>query len=191
MPAVKPVFVWLDLEMTGLDPKTCAIVEMAIIITDSALNPLAQPLELVIWQPESVLATMSPFVRELHTKTGLLPRVQRSEVSLQEAEQEAMRLVTSHAPYRTARLCGNSIHTDRAFLQAHMPQLEGYLHYRQVDVSTIKELASSWYGHSYRKGDGPQHTARFDIEQSILELKHYREQIMHAPEGRERDGRGA
>lgn len=181
MPAPKPTFVWMDLEMTGLDPASCAIVEMAIIVTDCQLNPLSPPLELVVWQPEEVLGRMSPFVRQLHTKTGLLAKVARSEVSLQDAEQEAMRLVTAHAPYRTARLCGNSIHTDRAFLRAHMPQLEGYLHYRQVDVSTLKELASCWNGQVYRKAGGPQHTARYDIEQSIAELKHYRQHLWLAP----------
>ena len=181
MPAPKPVFVWLDLEMTGLEPETCAIVEMAIIVTDCQLNVLAPPLELVIWQPEDILARMCPFVRQLHTSTGLLAKIRRSEVSLREAEQEAMRLVTAHAPYGTARLCGNSIHSDRTFLRAHMAQLSGYLHYRHVDVSTLKELASCWNGHVYRKADGRQHTARFDIEQSILELKHYREHLWRAP----------
>jgi len=181
MPRPKPIFVWLDLEMTGLDPATCAIVEMALIVTDSDLNPLAQPLELVIWQPEEVLSRMSPFVRELHTKTGLLDKIRRSEVSLEDAEREAMRLVTAHAPYGEGRLCGNSVYTDRAFLKAYMPQLEGYLHYRQVDVSSLKELGVAWNDYRYRKAEGGQHTALFDIKQSIAELKDYRENLWRAP----------
>lgn len=174
MPPNKPTFVWLDLEMTGLNPATCAIVEMAIIVTDADLTPLAPPLELVVWQPPEVLARMTPFVRELHKKTGLLDKIPRSEVSVEDAEREAMRLITSHVPFGEARLCGNSICTDRAFLKAHMPQLEGYLHYRQVDVSSLKELGVAWNNYRYRKADGAQHTALFDVQQSIAELKDYR-----------------
>lgn len=181
MPPKKTVFAWLDLEMTGLDPATCAIVEMALILTDGDLQPLAPPLELVIWQPEEVMARMSPFVRELHTKTGLLPKIARSEVSLQDAEREAMRLITQHAGYGEARLCGNSIYTDRAFIRAHMPQFEGYLHYRMVDVSSFKELGVAWNNYRYRKPDGAQHTALFDIQQSIAELQAYRENLWRAP----------
>jgi oligoribonuclease len=180
MPAPKPVFVWIDLEMTGLDPKTCSIVEMAVIVTDHQLEPLAPPLELVIWQPDEVLARMTPFVRELHTKTGLLEKIRRSEVSVDEAQQEALKLVSKYAPFRTARLCGNSVYTDRSFLAAYMPQLEGWLHYRQIDVSTLKELGNAWNDYKYRKGDGPQHTALYDIQQSIEELKNYRTHLWRA-----------
>lgn len=181
MPPKKTIFAWLDLEMTGLDPATCAIVEMALILTDGDLNPLAPPLELVVWQPPEVLARMAPFVRELHTKTGLLDKIGRSEVSLQDAEREAMRLITKHAPYGEARLCGNSVYTDRAFIKAHMPQFEGFLHYRMVDVSSLKELGLAWNNYRYRKPDGAQHTALFDIQQSIAELRAYRENLWRAP----------
>lgn len=178
----KPIFAWLDLEMTGLNPKTCAIVQMAIIVTDSELNELAQPLELTIWQPDSVLERMTPFVREMHTQSGLLADVRRSEVSLEEAEQEAMRLMMTHAPYKTARLCGNSIGQDRRFLYEHMPLFESYLHYRQVDVSTLKELGQWWNAFKFTKPDGAQHTALFDVRQSIAELKQYRTHLWRAPE---------
>lgn len=177
MPPTKPVFAWLDLEMTGLDPKTCAIVQMAIIVTDTELNELAQPLELTIWQPDSVLEQMTPFVRAMHTKSGLLGEIRQSEVSVAEAEQEAMRYIMTHAPYRTARLCGNSIGQDRRFLCAYMPLFESYLHYRQIDVSSLKELGQWWNNFKFSKSDGAQHTALFDVRQSIAELKHYRQHL--------------
>lgn len=177
MPAAKPVLLWLDLEMTGLDPKNCAIVQMALIATDTDLNELAQPLELTIWQPDSVLERMSPFVRQMHEKSGLLAQIRQSEVSLEEAEQEALHYATRHAPYRTARLCGNSIGQDRRFLFEYMPSFESYLHYRQIDVSTLKELGVWWNNHTFSKPDGAQHTALFDVRQSIAELKYYRERF--------------
>lgn len=172
-----PVLAWLDLEMTGLCPKACAIVEMALIVTDAELKPLAPPLELVIWQPDSVLETMAPFVRQMHEKSGLLPRIRRSEVTVADAEQEALRLLTQHAPYRTARLAGNSIGQDRRFLTAYMPALENYLHYRQLDVSTLKELALWWDGYRYQKSAEGRHTALFDVQQSIAELQAYRDNV--------------
>lgn len=178
MAARNPVLAWLDLEMTGLDPATCHIVQLALILTNSELEELAPPLELTIWQPTAVLDTMCPYVRAMHVKSGLLPQITRSEISIEEAEQEVMALLTKHAPYRTARLCGNSIYQDRKFLHRYMPGFESYLHYRQIDVSTIKELALWWYGTKYSKRDGGQHTALFDIRQSIDEMKYYRKQIM-------------
>lgn len=174
------ILVWMDLEMTGLDPKTCAIVQMAIILTDHELNPVASPLDLVIWQPDSVLETMSPFVRDMHTKTGLLEKIRASAVAVEDAERQGLELISRHAEFKTARLCGNSIGQDRRFLYEHMPSLENYLHYRQIDVSTLKELAGWWYDTKFEKVDleGEQHTALFDIRQSIAELKFYRETIL-------------
>jgi oligoribonuclease len=168
------LLVWLDLEMTGLDPESCAIVQMAYILTDTDLNEVAAPREITIWQPESVLASMSPFVRSMHERSGLLDQIRSSQVSEQEAEREAMELITRHAPYRTARLCGNSIGQDRRFLVKYMPVLEGYLHYRQIDVSTVKELAGWWYGSKYDKPDLGKHTALHDVQQSMEELRYYR-----------------
>lgn len=172
-----PIMAWLDLEMTGLCPKTCAIVELALIVTGPDLQPLAPPLELVVWQPDSVLEQMSPFVRQMHQRSGLLDKVRRSEVSVADAEQEAMRLLTAHAPYRTARLSGNSISQDRRFLTEYMPAFENYLHYRMVDVSTLKELATWWSDYRFRKPDDGRHTALFDVQQSIAELAAYRANV--------------
>lgn len=163
--------VWMDLEMTGLDPDVCAIVQMAIIITDRELNPVGNPLDLVIWQPPSVLDSMEPFVRKMHTKSGLLEKIEKSKVSLKDAEQQAMSLLTGHCLYRSAALCGNTIGQDRRFLVRYMPEVEGFLHYRNIDVSTVKELGEWWYGTSYSKSDKGKHTAMHDIEQSIKELR--------------------
>lgn len=171
--------VWMDLEMTGLDPESCHIVQMALILTDAELNELDVPLEITIWQPDSVLETMTPYVRAMHEKSGLLEQIRRSTISVDVAEHRALEIVSQHCGYRTARLCGNSIGQDRRFLYKYMPRLEGYLHYRQVDVSSIKELAYWWYGVRYEKNDneGAKHTALYDIRQSIAELKFYREQV--------------
>ncbi len=178
MKASERVLVWVDLEMTGLDPTTCAIVQMAMILTDRELNELAPPLDLIIWQPEPALATMVPYVRAMHEKSGLLDKIRRSEISVDEAEQQALEILTPHAKYRTARLCGNTIGQDRKFLCKYMPAFEGYLHYRQIDVSTLKELADWWYGVKFEKPEDGKHTAMVDIRQSIAELKYYRQHVM-------------
>ncbi len=178
-----PVLAWVDLEMTGLDPKCCAIVQMAMILTDPQLNELCPPLELTIWQPPEVLARMEPFVRQMHKKSGLLEQIERSEISVGDAEREMLELLSRHAGFRTARLCGNSIAQDRAFLQPYMPQFEGYLHYRQLDVSTLKELGKWWNGVKYAKPKGGQHTALFDIRQSIAELRYLREHLFIQAKG--------
>ena len=170
-------WVWMDLEMTGLDDKTCTIIQMATIVTDGALNELAC-LELTIWQPDSALETMTPFVRRMHTDNGLLERVRKSDVSLPEAEQKTLELLTQHVGYRKGILAGNSIWQDRRFLLRYMPNLEQYLHYRQIDVSTVKVLSKQWYG---SKGEPPQkpstHTALEDIRASIAELKFYKDAV--------------
>lgn len=171
-------WVWVDLEMTGLDDKTCCILQIATIITDERFNELASS-DIVVWQPESHLETMSPFVRKMHTDNGLLDRVRASTTSKAEAEQQVMELLTTHVPYRKGILAGNSIWQDRRFLIRYMPLLEQFLHYRQIDVSTLKVLASAWYG---SKGLPPtkasSHTALEDIRASIEELKHYREHVL-------------
>ena len=168
-------WVWMDLEMTGLDDKTCAIIQMAIIVTDGGFNEIAM-MEQTIWQPESVLETMSPFVRKMHTDNGLLAKVRGSETSLAEAEQKAVELLSLHVPYKKGILAGNSIWQDRRFLLRHMPFLESVLHYRQIDVSTIKVLAKQWYA---ARGEAPgkpsSHTALEDVRASIAELKWYRD----------------
>jgi oligoribonuclease len=171
-------WIWMDLEMTGLDDKTCCILQIATIITDSQLNELAT-LDVVVWQPESHLETMSPFVRKMHTDNGLLARVRASTTSNAEAEQETLELICAHVRYKKGILAGNSIWQDRRFLLRHMQSLEAYLHYRQIDVSTLKVLCGSWWG---QKGLPPQkvsqHTALEDIRASIAELRYYREHCL-------------
>lgn len=167
-------WVWMDLEMTGLDDKTCTIIQIATIVTDGELNELASN-DIVVWQPESALETMGPFVRKMHTDNGLLKRIRASETTLDEAEQQTVALLAEHVPYKRGILAGNSIWQDRRFLLRYMPLLESYLHYRQIDVSTLKVLCGAWFG---SKGLPPPkvsaHTALEDIRASIEELKHYR-----------------
>jgi oligoribonuclease len=169
------VLVWVDLEMTGLDPETCAIVEMAMILTDTEFNQLTEPLNLAIWQADSVLETMCPYVRDMHTKTGLIKQIRESKVSLEQAEQKAMKILTEYCAYGVGRLCGNSIWQDRRFLKRYMPTFTGYLHYRQIDVSSVKELGLWWYDSRFQKPNMAKHTALSDIKQSIEELQFYRD----------------
>jgi len=173
-----PVLAWIDLEMTGLEPEQHHILELALVLTDAELKPLAAPLNLVVWQPERHLEQMSPFVRKMHNDSGLLERVRTSPYDLRDVEQAVMGLLTQHAGYREARLCGNSIASDRKFIDCYMPQLAGYLHYRMIDVSTLKELSRWWYDAEFPKPQDGKHTASFDIEQSIAELRFYREKIL-------------
>jgi oligoribonuclease len=167
-------FVWLDLEMTGLDPETCAIVEIGVIITGPDLVPIAE-MEHAIWQPDDVLARMEPFVRDMHTKNGLLERIRHSRTSLRDAERAVLGLVMKHVGFREGILAGNSIHVDRRFLIAHMPLLEEYLHYRQLDVSSLKVLTRAWYpgGPDFKK-DAKDHTALSDLRASLEELAFYK-----------------
>ena len=177
----EPRFVWVDLEMTGLDPDACVIVEIAVVITGPDLAPVAE-LERVVWQPEEALARMDPFVRAMHARSGLDARIRASSTSLRDAEQEVMALVTRHVAFREGVLAGNSIHQDRRFLSRHMPLFEGYLHYRQIDVSSLKVLSQAWYGDAaaFAKRD-KTHTALDDIRGSIAELAHYRKTLFVAP----------
>ena len=176
-------FVWIDLEMTGLDPDRCAIVEIGLILTGFDLKPVAQ-MERVVWQPDEVLDRMEPFVREMHTKSGLLTRIRASQTSLRAAEKEALFLVSDHCVFGEAVLAGNSIHQDRRFLQRYMPQLEGFLHYRQVDVSSLKVLASAWFpGEVQFEKANKTHTALDDIRGSLAELEYYREHLLRKPAG--------
>jgi oligoribonuclease len=176
-----PRFVWLDLEMTGLDPKTCVIVEIGVIITGPDLVPIAE-IAHAVWQPDEALARMEPFVRDMHTKNGLLEKVRASKTSLREAEQSVLEVVTKHCGFREGTLAGNSIHVDRSFLSAHMPLLEGYLHYRQLDVSSLKVLTRAWYpsARDFKK-DSKDHTALSDLRDSLAELAFYRDQYFKTP----------
>jgi oligoribonuclease len=183
MPASPLRFVWLDLEMTGLDPEESAIIEVGVIITNPELVPLAEG-EWVVWQPEEALARMEPVVREMHTRNGLLERVRKSTVSLRIAEKEVTALVAQHCALGEGILCGNSIHTDRRFLVRYMPMLDRYLHYRQVDVTSLKVLAQAWFPHmTSLKKAASGHTALADLRASIAELQHYRSHMFRAMAG--------
>ena len=170
----------MDLEMTGLDPARHVIVEIATLITDDDLNLVAEGPDLVVKASEQELEAMDEFVRNMHTKSGLLEQIKGSEISLQEAGEQTMAFLREHIPEaRSVPLCGNSIGTDRRFLAAQLPEVEEYLHYRSVDVSTIKELARRWYpdtmGGAPRKDGG--HRALDDIRESLEELKYWRSSV--------------
>ncbi len=169
--------VWLDLEMTGLDAQVDVIVQAAVIITSADLVPLEQ-LSCDIWQPEAQLMKMTPFVRDMHEKTGLLERVRQSRTDLRRAEQQILELVSGWCPFG-AVLCGNSIWQDRRFIDHYMPGLAAYLTYRLVDVSAIKVLAKTWYGQTalYTKPGEGEHDALVDIKNSIAELAHYKKTL--------------
>ena len=168
----------MDLEMTGLDPARHVIVEIATLVTDDELEVLAEGPDLVVHQPAGALAAMSDTVRDMHTRSGLLGAIQASTVTLEEAGSATLAFLVEHvAEPRTVPLCGNSIGTDRRFLAAHLPKIEDYLHYRSVDVSTIKELARRWYPGvveaAPRKAGG--HRALDDVHESVAELRYYRD----------------
>lgn len=170
--------VWLDMEMTGLVTSTCVPLQVAIVITDANLNEL-DSIEITIWQPEEVLARMSPFVRNMHTENGLLEKVRASVCDLGQAQRELLSFVAQWCAVGTGVLAGNSIHTDRAFIKAYFPALDTYLHYRMVDVSSFKELVYRWYGPDALAAKvTANHTALADIRDSIQELKHYRDRWM-------------
>ena len=166
--------------MTGLDPATEVIVEIAVIVTDGELQQQVEGPELIIGAPDAVLDAMHPVVVKMHRKSGLTDAVRASDTTVAEAEQQVLEFVRSYVPEAgTAPLAGNSIHADRAFLQAYMPELEAHCHYRNFDVSTVKEIARRWYPQAKddapRKGGG--HRALADIQESIDELRYYRKAI--------------
>ena len=168
--------VWIDLEMTGLDPEKERIIEMATIVTDSELNTVAEGPVIAINQPDSLLDAMDEWCTKTHGASGLTQRVKESNVSEAEAEQITLEFLKEHLSAGESPLCGNSIGQDRRFLVKYMPELEGFFHYRNLDVSTIKELARRWrpdvLNGVKKKGS---HLALDDIRDSINELRHYRE----------------
>jgi oligoribonuclease len=165
---------WIDLEMTGLHPERDVILQAAVIITNRDLEPLEEWAG-DIWQPEAALADMTPFVRDMHDRNGLIERVRTSRLDIGAAEKRLLERVSGWCPY-PAIVCGNSIGQDKRFIERYMPGLAGYLSYRIVDVSSIKVLAKSWYGESaiYVKPEVGEHDALVDIRNSIDELAHYR-----------------
>ncbi|HEX8004192.1 MAG TPA: oligoribonuclease [Mycobacteriales bacterium] len=180
--------VWIDLEMTGLDPERDVVLEIAALITDSELEPVGEGLDLVVSQPAAALENMAPVVRDMHARSGLTDAVLASTVSLADAEAAVLDLVKAHVPEpRAVPLCGNSIATDRTFLVRHMPTLDAWLHYRMIDVSSVKELARRWYPKAYQKAPAKAggHRALADIQESVAELRWYRSTIF-VPAGGER-----
>jgi oligoribonuclease len=175
---------WMDLEMTGLEPERHVIVEIATLVTDDDLKVIAEGPDLVIHQPDAALAEMGEVVVEMHTKSGLLDAIRASSVTLERAGAETLAFLTQHIPEaRTVPLCGNSIGTDRRFLARYLPDIEEYLHYRSVDVSTIKELARRW-NPKILSGAPPKkeaHRALDDILESIAELRFYRDTFFQLP----------
>ena len=183
--------VWIDCEMTGLDLDRDVLVEVACLVTDSDLNVLGDGVDVVIGAPAEILDDLVPVVREMHTTSGLLEEVRATTTTVAEAEAQVLAYVKQFVPdAKKAPLCGNSIATDRGFLTKFMPALDDHLHYRMVDVSSIKELAKRWYPRAYyaspEKGGG--HRALADIRESIQELRYYRAAIMVAPPGPDTDG---
>ncbi|MEO6121829.1 MAG: oligoribonuclease [Acidimicrobiales bacterium] len=174
------VLVWMDLEMTGLDPARCAVVEVATVVTDDQLQIVAEGPDLVVGCDAEHLAAMEPVVRAMHSGSGLLAAVESSTLTLAEAGRQTLEFIRSHVPEpRTVPLCGNSIGTDRRFLAAHLPEIEDWLHYRSIDVSSVKELCRRWYpevlaGAPAKTG---HHRALDDIRESVAELRYYRSAI--------------
>ena len=180
------VLVWLDMEMTGLDPERERIIEVATILTDGHLNELATGPELVIHQPEEVLAAMDDWNKTHHGASGLIDRVKSSTVSEAQAEEQTIAFINEHVQAKERPvLAGNSIHQDRRFIRRYMPALEKRLHYRMVDVSTIKELARRWFPalSAKQKAKKETHRALDDIRESIEELRFYKQHVfVAAPE---------
>lgn len=171
--------IWIDMEMSGLDPETDRVLEIAVVITDSQLNLVAEAPVLVVHQPQSVLDAMDDWNKSTHAKSGLIERVKASTMNEAEAEAAMLAFLAQHVPAKTSPLCGNSVHQDRRFLVKYLPRLEAFLLYRNLDVSTLKELARRWKPEVMagltKHG---RHEALADIHESIAELRYYREHIL-------------
>jgi oligoribonuclease len=171
--------VWIDLEMTGLNPDTDLIIEIATIVTDKNLNILAQGPVLAVHQADAALATMDDWNQQHHGQSGLIERVKTSTIDDAEAERQTLAFIKQWIPENASPLCGNSIGQDRRFLYRYMPALEAYFHYRNIDVSTLKELAARWapdVKEGFKKASS--HQALNDIVESIEELRYYREHFI-------------
>jgi oligoribonuclease len=171
--------VWLDMEMTGLVPETDRIIEIAMVVTDAELNTVAEAPVLVIHQPDAVLDAMDSWNKGTHGKSGLIDRVKASTLTEADAEAQMLAFMRQHVPARTSPMCGNSICQDRRFMARYMPELEAYFHYRNLDVSTLKELARRWQPglvEGFKKSS--RHEALADVYESIDELKYYRERLI-------------
>lgn len=183
--AVGDQLVWIDCEMTGLDLTHDVLIEVAALVTDGQLNVLGEGIDVVIKPSDAALEQMGDFVREMHEKSGLLPLL-ADGVDVETAEQQVLAYIREHVPNaRSAPLAGNTIGTDRSFLARDMPTLEQHVHYRNVDVSSIKELARRWFPRAYYNtpAKSGNHRALADIRESIEELRYYREAVFVAPPG--------
>lgn len=174
---------WIDLEMTGLDPDNDVIVEIASIVTDDELEIVAEGPDLVIGAPSELLDNMERVVVDMHTRSGLLDAIKASTLTVAEAGEQTLAFFQEHLPKgQKVPLCGNSIGTDRRFLARYLPDIENFLHYRSIDVSSVKELARRWYPEVLKsapeKAGG--HRALDDIRESVIELRHYREALFPA-----------
>ena len=175
---------WLDLEMTGLDVNRHVIVEIAALVTDIELEPIDDGIDIVVHQPPSALVEMDDFVGKMHQKSGLITEIEASDVPLADAGARTLEYVRSHIPKAgMSPLCGNSIGVDRRFLDRQLPELDAYLHYRSIDVSSLKELCRRWYPEAYKRRPGKKETHRAldDVRESIAELRYYRETILKPP----------
>ena len=170
--------IWIDLEMTGLKPDEDVIIEIATVVTDKHLNLIAEGPEIAVWQPETALARMDEWNQRQHGGSGLIKRVRDSNVQCADAERQTLAFLQKHVRAGSSPMCGNSICQDRRFLARHMPELERFFHYRNLDVSTLKELARRWLP-KIAAGVSKQatHLARADIHESIAELRYYRQHM--------------
>lgn len=183
---VRDELVWIDCEMTGLDLQSDRLIEIAVLVTDSELNILGDGLDVVIHAGDDALTSMVDVVAQMHAKSGLVEEVRASTVDVATAESMVLDYVRTHIPQaKTAPLAGNSIATDRGFIARDMPKLDDYLHYRMIDVSSIKELCRRWYPRIYfgQPAKGLAHRALADIHESIRELRYYRQTAFVAPPG--------
>ncbi len=171
--------IWLDMEMTGLDPERERIIEVAVVVTDANLDVVAEGPVLVIHQPDSLLEAMDSWNRSTHTKSGLIDKVKASTLTEAEAEQQLLDFLQVYVPANASPLCGNSIGQDRRFMARYMPRLEAFFHYRNLDVSTLKELCRRWKPEIYKSfSKTSRHEALSDVYDSIEELKYYREHFL-------------
>jgi oligoribonuclease len=183
---VRDELVWIDCEMTGLNLSSDLLIEIAVLVTDADLNILGDGLDVVIHAPDEALDNMVPVVTDMHTRSGLIGEVRASTVDLATAEEMVLDYIRGHVKQaKTAPLAGNSIATDRGFIARDMAKLDEYLHYRMIDVSSIKELCRRWYPRIYfgQPEKGLAHRALADIHESIRELKYYRQTAFVAPPG--------
>ncbi len=170
----QPPLIWIDMEMSGLDPEKCAILELSCIVTDGELVELGEGLELVVNQPDEVLDAMDDWCTKHHGQSGLTAAVKASVVSLKEAEQRTITYLKHFTNRGQSPLCGSSVSHDRRFIDRYMPELSAFLHYRTIDVSTVKELVKRWHPEAVAPQKKNAHRALDDIRESIEELRHYR-----------------